>query len=137
MLPTAEISTDGCLMSQDLLLTQNAQFYRPRAPFTKVTLTAILEAASSNMTIGSTLIADILEQNDTLSDGSKFSYSLRVFKTDRDVHFWQQPLKDTIYAFILIIAIDDCIAIFKKSCASITESMDKHCLLYTSPSPRD
>lgn len=119
-------------MSQDLLLTQNAQFYRPRAPFTKVTLTAILDAASSNMTIGSTLIADILEQNDTLSDGSKFSYSLRVFKTDRDVHFWQQPLKDTIYAFILIIAIDDCIAIFKKSCASITESMDKHAKLIRS-----
>lgn len=119
-------------MSQDLLLTQNAQFYRPTAPFTKATLTVILEAASSNMTIGSALIADILDHEDTLPDGSKFSYSLRVFKTDRDVHFWQQPIKDTIYAFILIVVVDGCIAVFKKSCASIAESMDKHAKLIRS-----
>lgn len=119
-------------MSQDLLLTQNAQFYRPTAPFTKATLTVILEAASSNMTIGSALIADILDHEDTLPDGSKFSYSLRVFQTDRDVHFWQQPIKDTIYAFILIVVVDGCIAIFKKSCASIAECMDKHAKLIRS-----
>ncbi len=119
-------------MSNDLQLTQNAQFYRPDSAVTDALRIAILDAASSNMTQGSQFVDNVMSQAATLADGSPYIFSLRVFETVREVHFWKAPLKDKVYAFILIVEIDDCIVVFKKSCASIAECMEKNANLIRS-----
>lgn len=112
-------------MSRRLLLTQNAQFYRVIEALSEETLRSILDAASSNQKPGSTLIADHFNKEEVLQDGSEYRFSLRVFATNRDVHFWSEPLNDTIYAFILLVTVDECLVVFKKSCASVSETIDK------------
>lgn len=112
-------------MSERLLLTQNAQFYRINETLSEDTLRSILDAASSNQKIGTTYIADYLNKEEFSHDESRYCFSLRVFPTSRDVHFWSDPLSDTIYAFILLVVIDDCLVVLKKSCAPVSETIEK------------
>ncbi|MCS4249579.1 hypothetical protein [Pseudomonas sp. BIGb0164] len=113
-------------MPERLSLTQNAQFYREDVPLTDVKLREILDAASDNKTVGSAFIVDIFNETRELDDGTAYIFSLRVFNTHRPVHFWEEPLSDLIHALILIVKIDGYLAVLKKSCASVTEILNKY-----------
>ena len=113
-------------MPERLALTQNAQFYREDIALKKETIHLILDAASENKTPDSEFLAEQTNETRELEDGTKYQFSLRVFPTYRPVHFWEEPISDYIYAFILIIQVDSHVAILKKSCASITEILETY-----------
>ncbi|MDD2153476.1 hypothetical protein NPS52_22965 [Pseudomonas putida] len=113
-------------MPERLTLTQNAQFYREDVALTKEAIRNILDAASDNKTPGSVFLIDQMDTLRELEDGSQFRFSLRVFPTARPVHFWDEPLSDLVHALILVVQIDGYVAVLKKSCASVTEVLEKH-----------
>lgn len=113
-------------MPERLALTQNAQFYREDVALTNEAIRTILDAASDNKTPDSVFLIDQIGTLRELEDGSQFRFSLRVFPTERPVHFWDEPLSDLLHALILIIQIDGYVAVLKKSCASVTEVLEKH-----------
>ncbi|HEP8993711.1 hypothetical protein PSOLE_10400 [Pseudomonas oleovorans subsp. oleovorans] len=113
-------------MPERLTLTQNAQFYREDVALTNEAIRNILDAASDNKTLGSVFLIDQIDAVRELEDGSQFRFSLRVFPTARPVHFWGEPLSDLIHALILIIQIDGYVAVLKKSCASVTEVLERY-----------
>lgn len=113
-------------MPDRLTLTQNAQFYREDVPLTNEALHAILDTASDNKTSESALLVDLIDEVRELDGGHEYRFSLRVFPTDRPVHFWEESLSDLVHAFILIIRVDGYVAVLKKSCASVTEILEKY-----------
>lgn len=113
-------------MPDRLALTQNAQFYREDVALTNEALCSILDAASDNKTLGSAFLVDKMDEIRKLEDGTEFRFSLRVFPTERPVHFWEDPLSDLIHALILVIQVDGHVAVLKKSCASVSEVIEKH-----------
>ena len=112
-------------MPDRLALTQNAQFYREDVALTNEALCSILDAASDNKTLGSAFLVDKMDEIRKLEDGTEFRFSLRVFPTERPVHFWEDPLSDLIHALILVIQVDGHVAVLKKSCASVSEVIEK------------
>lgn len=113
-------------MPERLALTQNAQFYREEVALTNEAIRTILDAASDNKTPDSVFLIDQMGTSRELEDGSQFRFSLRVFPTERPVHFWDEPLSDLVHALILVIQIDGYVAVLKKSCASVTEVLEKY-----------
>lgn len=113
-------------MPERLTLTQNAQFYREDVALTTEAIRNILDAASDNKAPGSVFRIDQMDTLRELEDGSQFRFSLRVFPTARPVHFWDEPLSDLVHALILVVQIDGYVAVLKKSCASVTEVLEKH-----------
>jgi hypothetical protein len=127
MLVSRELPMDGShSMPERLTLTQNAQFYREDVALTNEALRSILDAASDNKTLGSAFLVDQTNEARELENGSQFRFSLRVFATERPVHFWEEPLSDLIHALILVIQVDGYVAVLKKSCASVTEILEKY-----------
>lgn len=66
-----------------------------------------------------------------------YKYSLRIFPTLRPVYFIGEVeegenYQDKIYAFILILEFDNSIAIIKKSCANISDKVERNFNLVSS-----
>lgn len=53
-------------------------------------------------------------------------YSTRVFASKRPVYFINERIEDIIYAFILVVEVDNHIAIFKKSCAKTHDATESN-----------
>ncbi|AWF80234.1 hypothetical protein BTJ40_05085 [Microbulbifer sp. A4B17] len=113
-------------MPERLKLTKNAQFYRANVPVEDELIKNILDAASYNINPDSAFVIDQFRQGRHIDEQNfGFLYSVRVFPSSRPVYFLDDEIKDKIYAFILIIEIDDYLAVLKKSCANIFELMDE------------
>ena len=112
------------VMPDRLTLTQNAQFYREDVKLTDNAIRSILDVASGNIKPGASFLVDQTNEARELKDGNVFQFSLRAFPTERPVHFLNETLSDLIHAFILIIRIDGHVAVLKKSCSSITETLE-------------
>lgn len=110
-----------------LELTKNAQFYKSKQIISSTHIDAILNAAIDNMEAGSDFVINLIRTDAALeSDNTKYKYSVRVFPTARPVYFINEVIKDRIYAFIIIIEYDNHIVVFKKSCANITDAINKN-----------
>ncbi len=122
-------------MPDRLLITQNAQFYRADQPVTPIVLISILDAACDNKDAGADFLINILRSERQLPDGSgNYVFSLRIYPSKRPVYFLDEDLSDTIYAYILIIELDENLAILKKSCASIADIVESHLIAIKSRS---
>lgn len=116
-------------MLEQLQLTLNAQFYRPRSvELTAVDVQALVAAASANFdSERHQLLADVLRSPRNTASGIQYHASLRVFPTQRPVYFWSQDgdpsPEDIIHAYILILEFPHHFAIFKKSCADLSRPL--------------
>jgi hypothetical protein len=113
----------------DVLLKKNAQFYKKNEVFNDDSIKDILEAASVSVIgtfdLNKESVPDkiIIDSDESID----FTYSIRVFKTNRSVPFVSIDLSDEVYAYIVLIECEDYVVIFKKSTANI-EPITKQCL---------
>jgi hypothetical protein len=112
-------------MPDRILLTQNSQFLKASEPISDSAIRAILNQAASNKKLGENDILNIeREARTTPSSNISYRVSIRVFKTEREVYFFDSSLKDEIFACIVIFEFGQDIALFKKSCGNISDALD-------------
>lgn len=120
-------------MPERLELTKNAQFYVPKNTIDDAIINDILGAAVDNMDTDAQFVVDLFRA-DKRVDESELEYkcSVRVFPSVRPVYFINEELEDRVYAFIILIEYQNYLAIFKKSCANISELLKEHFTLVDS-----
>ncbi len=120
-------------MPERLELTKNAQFYVPKTSIEDSVINDILGAAVDNMDAGAQFVVDLF-RSDKRVEESELDYkcSVRVFPSVRPVYFINEALEDRVYAFIILIEYQNYLAIFKKSCANISELIKEHFALIDS-----
>lgn len=120
-------------MPERLELTKNAQFYIPNNPIDDSIVNEILEAAVGNMdTEGDFVVESFRAEKNIEESDLNYRYSIRVFPSTRPVYFINEPLEDKIYAFIILIEYGEYLAILKKSCANISDILNKNFTLVDS-----
>lgn len=114
-------------MPQRMLLTKNAQFFLPKALTTDDHIAAILDAASENRVANADYLINVIRETRTIPGTDvSYTYSTRVFKSERPVYFFSEQLSDTVYAFIALVEIDGYVAMLQKSCANISEAVEQN-----------
>lgn len=114
-------------MINSLALTQNAQFYVPRIVFTDDIVNEIIDAASTNIAAGTQFLYNKVREDRQAHDNLQYKCSLRIFKSERGVHFLEDYHEmDTIHSFILILEIGGNIAILRKSTANIADVVENY-----------
>lgn len=120
-------------MPERLELTKNAQFYVPKNSIDDSIINDILGAAVDNMDTGAQFVVDLFRSDRRIEDsGLEYKCSVKVFPSIRPVYFIDETLEDRVYAFIILIEYQDYLAIFKKSCANISEPIKEHFTLVDS-----
>jgi hypothetical protein len=125
-------------MIDRLELTKNIQFYNLIIPeddqartITDLEIRKILDASDENIDPdGGYLLDEFRVEKRLLEDDTAYKYSLRIFPTLRPVYFIGEieggdNYQDRIYAFILILEFNNTIAVIKKSCANVTDKIEK------------
>ncbi len=133
------------MMIDRLELTKNIQFYNLIIPednlnrtITDVEINNILDASDENIEPDSDYLLDEFRvDNRLIKDNTSYKFSLRIFPTLRPVYFigeidGGENYKDKIYAFILILEFDNSIAIIKKSCANVSDKVERNFNLVSS-----
>lgn len=115
-------------MPERFNLTQNAQFYIPKNALLNEHIIELLDEASDNIELDADFIINEIRQERAIQQiDLEYTYSTRVFPTERQLYFFNDTdLKDRVYAYIIIIEIDGYVAILKKSCANISEILTKY-----------
>lgn len=114
-------------MPERLQLTKNAQFFRIGSPLSDEIVQEVLDAAADNITLDGEFIIDSFRQERLLEEQEfSFVYSVKVFPSTRPVYFLDDDFEDIVHAFILVIEVDNYIAILKKSCANISDTLEKY-----------
>ncbi|WP_417561175.1 hypothetical protein [Marinomonas sp.] len=120
-------------MPDRLELTKNAQFYNPITLIDDSIINSILEASVDNMDVNSQFVIDTFRLEKTVEEIDLiYRYSIRVFPSVRPVYFIDESLEDRVYAFIILIEYHNYLAVFKKSCANISDVLKQHFTLVDS-----
>ncbi|MEQ3528175.1 hypothetical protein [Pseudoalteromonas sp. XMcav11-Q] len=120
-------------MPERLELTKNAQFYIPKNAIDDSIINDILGAAVDNMDTGAQFVVDLFRADKRVDESDlEYKCSVRVFPSVRPVYFIDEELEDRVYAFIILIEYQNYLAIFKKSCANISELLKEHFTLVDS-----
>ncbi len=120
-------------MPERLELTKNAQFYVPRNEIDDSIINDILSAAVENMDADAQYVVNIFRTERVIEDSElNYKYSTRVFPSVRPVYFIDEELEDRVYAFIVLIEYQNYLAIFKKSCANISDLIKEHFIVVDS-----
>ncbi|ARB91235.1 hypothetical protein [Legionella longbeachae] len=111
-----------------VILSQSAQFYKPREGvfFNDLNIKEILDTASSNKKLEADFLIDKFRAAHRCN-GINCKVSIRVFLTEKKVFFLDDSqLKDQIYAFIVLIEVNDYLVILKKSCSSFKTTLERY-----------
>lgn len=120
-------------MPERLELTKNAQFYVPKNTIDDAIINDILGAAVDNMDTDAQFVVDLFRADKSVVESElEYKCSVRVFPSVRPVYFINEELEDRVYAFIILIEYQNYLAIFKKSCANISELLKEHFTLVDS-----
>lgn len=120
-------------MPERLELTKNAQFYVPKNAIDDSIINDILGAAVDNMDTGAQFVVDLFRFDKRVEESElDYKCSVRVFPSVRPVYFINEALEDRVYAFIILIEYQNYLAVFKKSCANISELIQEHFTLIDS-----
>lgn len=111
------------LSKDDLLLTKNAIFYKnTRTTDTNKIIEKLINKASNNKNEDDFILDEINKEYKI--EGSSHKYSIRIFKTNKPVYFIKnKELFDIVFAYILILEIDNHIVIFSKNTTSISKEL--------------
>lgn len=120
-------------MPERLELTKNAQFYVPKNSIEDSIINDILGAAADNMDTDAQFVVDLFRSYKRVEESDlEYKCSVKVFPSVRPVYFIDEALEDRVYAFIILIEYQNYLAIFKKSCANISELIKEHFTLIDS-----
>lgn len=115
---------------EKLILTKNCQFFKLKhqkdfLPKEKIEL--LLAKASAHKK-GNCLVKHtrLKFSNDQIEQSY---YSVRVFKTERQVYFLDENIFDVVHAFVVIIELKGYVAIFHKSCQNFISLLQNDCIL--------
>lgn len=111
-------------MPERLNLTRSAQFYRKKSVFKEEFVKDIINGASDGAINKESFVLDVFRVSGENDQSFEFIYSARVFEINRPVYFLEGDFYDVIYAFILVIEIDEYLSIIKKSCSNINDVLE-------------
>jgi len=113
-------------MPTRLKLTKNAQFFKLRENLdVEKAIASILNSAAENISESNEFVIDVARLKRATPSGLSYTLSVRVFESSRPVHFIDEEVDDSIFAFIAIIEIEDYVAVLRKSCANISDKLDE------------
>tara|TARA_R110002074_G_scaffold373069_1_gene548750 strand:+ start:35810 stop:37576 length:1767 start_codon:yes stop_codon:yes gene_type:complete len=120
-------------LSEKLKLTKNTQFYIPKNVINDSIINGILVAAANNMDTSTPFVVDSFRENrEVIESDLNYKCSIRVFPSVRPVYFFDETLEDRVYAFLILIEYQNYLAVFKKSCANISDLLEEHFTLVDS-----
>ncbi|RYV01144.1 hypothetical protein SOPP22_16440 [Shewanella sp. OPT22] len=120
-------------MPERLELTKNAQFYVPINTITDSNINDILGSAVDNMDTDAEFVLNLFREDKVVDElDLNYKCSVRVFPSVRPVYFIDEELEDRVFAFIILVEYENYLAIFKKSCANISEFLKEHFTLVDS-----
>lgn len=106
-------------MPERLELTKNVLFFKSDIPFTDNIISQICDLASDNKETNSTFIIDEFRLKQKTQNLVEYTISMKVFSTVRPVYFLDDDrYEDRIYAYIVLIEIDDYLVVLSKSCST-------------------
>ena len=120
-------------MPDRLELTKNVQFYKTNKILNDDVFLDVLNAAVSNQEEGSDLVIDVYRDIKSSHNNVEYTITIKVFPTVRPVYFLNvDDVEDRIYAFIILIELDDYLVVLSKSCSSFSQILkDKFELIQT------
>lgn len=120
-------------MPERLELTKNVQFYKINNDLDDDIISNILNDASSNQEINSEAIIDVYRDVKVTVENIEYQITIKVFPTVKRVFFLNDDsIEDRIYAFIVLIELNDYLVVLSKSCSNFSQILkDKFELIQT------
>lgn len=120
-------------MPERLELTKNVLFYKTNNGLDDNILSEVLNVAISNQEQGSNLIIDVYRDIKNSGGNVDYKITIKVFPTVKPVYFLNDvSFEDRIYAFIILIEINDYLVVLSKSCFNFSHILkDKFELIET------
>lgn len=120
-------------MPERLELTKNVQFYKVNKDLDDDILSNVLNEATSNQEHNSKLELNIYRDEKGTTTDIKYKITAKVFPTAKPVYFFDDDnIEDRIFAFIILIELDDYLVVMSKSCANFAHILkDKFELIET------
>lgn len=120
-------------MPKRLELTKNVLFFKTAAPIDDNDISEILDKAIENKEVSSNFIIDSFRTSDSTDSKIDYKISIKVFPTARPVYFLNDNFEDRVYAFIIIIELNNYLVVLSKSCSSFLQLLkDKFELIQVS-----
>lgn len=115
-------------MVENLILTQNAQFFTSNIDITDQMVNEIFDNASDNIMANTDFtFNDIRTERRTGDPEFTYNYSIRIYPSVRDVYFLgDTDLFDIIYSYILLLEFGRKVVIFKKSTSNVNDIIQRH-----------
>lgn len=106
-------------MPDRLELTKNVLFFKSNVSPNDIVIHEILKLATDNKEDNTQFIIDKFRTKEQTQTNIDYTLSIKVFSTVRPVHFLDDDnYEDRIYAYIILIEIDDYLVLLSKSCAT-------------------
>ncbi len=106
-------------MPERLELTKNVLFFKTDTSFKKDVINEILKLATDNKEDNTNFIIDKVRTIGKTQTNIDYVLSIKVFPTLRRVYFLNdENFEDRIYAYIVLIEIDDYLILLSKSCST-------------------
>ncbi|HAV4996848.1 MULTISPECIES: hypothetical protein [Acinetobacter] len=120
-------------MPERLELTKNVQFYKMNNCLDESVISDILNEATSNQEQDSDFILEAFRDIKITTENIEYKLTAKVFPTTRQVHFLNDDkIEDRIFAFIILVELDDYLVVMSKSCANFSQILkDKFELIQT------
>ena len=114
-------------MSEDLELTKNMQFYKTKKSLDDNILSNVLNQATSNKEQNKDFIIDVYRDIRLISNDVEYKVTIKVFPTEKPVYFLKDSeLKDRIFAYIILLELDDYLIVMSKSCANFSQLLNNN-----------
>jgi hypothetical protein len=116
-----------------LELTKNVQFYKTNNCLDESVLSDVLNEATSNQEQDSNFILDVFRDIKVTTANIEYKLTVKVFPTTKPVYFLNDDnIEDRIFAFIILVELDDYLVVLSKSCANFSQILkDKFELIET------
>lgn len=120
-------------MPERLVLTKNVQFYKTNNDLDDNIISSILNEASSNQESDSESIIEVYRDIKVTAENVEYQITIKVFPTIKPVFFLNDEcVEDRIYAFIVLIELNDYLVVLSKSCSNFSQILkDKFELIQT------
>lgn len=120
-------------MPERLELTKNVQFYKTNNSLDENVLSDVLNEATLNQEQDSDFILEVFRDIKVTTGNTEYKLTAKVFPTTKPVYFLNDDnIEDRIFAFIILVEIDDYLVVLSKSCANFSQILkDKFELIQT------
>ncbi|WP_313043396.1 hypothetical protein [Acinetobacter sp.] len=120
-------------MPERLELTKNVQFYKTNNCLDENILSDVLNEATLNKEQDSDFILEVFQDIKVTTGNVEYKLTAKVFPTTKPVYFLNDDnIEDRIFAFIILVEIDDYLVVLSKSCANFSQILkDKFELIQT------